>query len=160
MRSSLAVLVLAIVPPLTAQPVPQGDEIRVRDGTDAPWTMGFYAGSDETSIVLMQAGIERTYELLATERIEWKAPTKFLPRFLLTTGLGVAARLGVELFRQVFCIEPVSFGFDSKCNEHWGRAAAIGGVVGGGLYTTVYTISGGKLWRDVTDRFPPAGGAH
>ena len=153
MRTSLAVLVLVIVPPLTAQPVPQGDEIRVRGGTDAPWTMGVYAGRDSASILLMQAGIERTYELLATERIEWKGPTKFLPRFLLTTGLGVAAGLGVELFRLIFC------GLDeSECNENWGQAAAIGGAVGGGAYTLGYTIRGERKWRDVTDRFPPAGG--
>jgi hypothetical protein len=160
MRTSLAILALVIVPPLTAQPVPKGDEIRLREGSGAPWTMGVYAGRDAASIVLMQAGIERTYELLATERIEWKGPTKFLPRFLLTTGLGAVMGLGVEFFRQVFCLEPVRYGFDSECNEHWGRAAAIGGVVGGGLYTLGYTIRGQRKWRDVTDRFPPAGGAH
>ena len=155
MRTSLAILVLVIVPPLTAQPVPKGDEIRLREGSGAPWTMGVYAGRDSASIVLMHTGIERTYELLATERIEWKAPTNFLPRFLLTTGLGVAAGLGVELFRLILvCLDEL------ECNENWGQAAAIGGAVGGGLYTLGYPIRGERKWKDVTDRFPPAGGAH
>ena len=73
MRALLAILVLLIAHPLAAQPVPEGDKVRVREGKGAPWSTGFYTRSDSASMVLMQAGINRTYELLSVERIEWRA---------------------------------------------------------------------------------------
>jgi len=155
MRAPLAILVLLIAHPLAAQPVPEGDKVRVRESKGAPWATGVYTGSDSASMVLMQAGINRTYELMATERIEWKAPQKFLPRFLLTTGLGVATGLFVEWFRLIDC-----FAQSRECNENWGKAGAIGGVAAGGAYTLLYAVTGGKKWKDVTDHYPPAGTAH
>jgi hypothetical protein len=155
MRALLAMLILVLASPLNAQPIPEGDEVRVREAKDAPWATGIYANSDSTSMVLTQDGLERAHQLLATERIEWKAPQKFLPRFLLTTGLGVATGLFVEWFRLIDC-----FAQSRECNENWGKAGAIGGVAAGGAYTLLYAVTGGKKWKDVTDHYPPAGTAH
>jgi len=74
MRTLLAVLILVLASPLDAQPIPESDEVRVREGKGAPWSSGIYAGSDSIGLLLAQDGIERARELLAIERVEWKAP--------------------------------------------------------------------------------------
>ena len=151
MRALLAILAVVPVGPLKAQTVPEGDEVRVREGKGAPWFDGVYAGSDSASMVLTQDGIERVYELLEIERVEWKAPKNFLPEFLLLTGLGALTGLSIESLRLINC-----FGESQACNENWGTAAAIGAVSGAGLYSLGYLIWPGR-WKNVTKHYPPAG---
>lgn len=154
MRALLAILAVVLAGPLNAQPVPEGDEVRVREGKGAPWSTGVYAGNDSASMVLTQDGIERVYELLAIERIEWEAPKNFLPEFFLTTGLGVLTGMGIEWFRQILC-----YGQDEACNDNFGTAAAIGAVSGAGLYSLGYLIWP-RRWKNVTKHYPPAGDEH
>jgi hypothetical protein len=157
MRALLAVLVLAIVHPLHAQPIPEGDEVRVREGKGAPWATGIYAGNDSVSIVLMQAGIDRTYELLGTERIEWKAPRNLALETLLYTAGGIATGLIIEWFSLVTESACWDWSNDTGCSEDWGKAAGIGAAVGASMVIVSYAISP-RRWKNMTKHYPPAGG--
>ena len=145
----LAALVVAA--PLYGQPVPEGDEIRVREEKKAPWVKGLYAGHDSTSLIMAEDGIERVYELMAVQRVDWMAPKNLGLDLLLGTAGGVLVGLVVEVGRLTAC-----YADDSDCNENWGKAAGIGAAAGAGFVLVTYAIWPRK-WKNVTKHYPPAG---
>ena len=161
MRTLLAMLVVALAQPLNAQPVPDGDEVRVREEKKAPWVKGLYAGHDSTSLIMAEDGIERVYELMAVQRVEWMAPKNLGLDLLLGTAGGAVVGLGVELFSLMLtraCWDINIFGprEPGDCNEDWGKAAAIGASVGAGVALIGHAIWP-RRWKNVTKHYPPAG---
>ena len=154
MRALLAILVLALAHPLKAQPIPEGDEVRVRESKGAPWATGVYAGSDSTSIALTQDGIERTYELLRLERVEWHK-NKNLALGLLV-GIGGGALVGL-LTGAILCSGDGDDYFDCSGGTV-AQAMALTAGVGAGLVLLDYAIWP-QEWKNVTRHYPPAGGA-
>lgn len=151
-----AILVLAGSSPVAAQPVPEGDPIRLREGKKAPWLEGLYVSHDSTDLTMAQDGIERAHELLALERIEWKAPRNLALETLLYTAGGIATGLIIEWFSLVTESACWDWGNDAGCNEDWGKAAGIGAAVGAGTVIVSYAISP-RRWKKVTKHYPPAG---
>ena len=155
----LAALVVAA--PLYCQPVPEGDEIRVREDKKAPWVKGLYAGHDSTSLIMAEDGTERVYELMAEQRVEWMAPKNLGLDLLLGTAAGALVGLGVELASLMAtsaCFDIDIFGDREAgdCNEDWGKAAGIGAAAGAGFVLVTYAIWPRK-WKNVTKHYPPAG---
>lgn len=160
MRTLLAVLLVALAQPLNAQPIPAGDEVRVREAKGAPWASGIFAGSDSTGIALTQDGIERTYELLRLERVEWKAPRNLPFELLLGTAGGAVVGLVVEAFSLILTSSCYDVLVDTgECNEDWGKAAGIGAAAGAGMVILSYA-GWPREWKNVTKQYPPAGGTH
>ena len=159
-RLLLVLAALVVAAPLYCQPVPEGDEIRVREEKKAPWSEGLYVRNDSTSLLLAQDGIERAYELLAIERVEWKAPRNLPLELLLGTAGGAAVGLMVE----AFSLLATSGCFDileetGECNEDWGKAAGIGAAAGASWVLISYAIWP-RRWKNVTKHYPPAGTQH
>jgi hypothetical protein len=150
-RLLLALAALVIAAPLYSQPVPAGDEIRVRENKKAPWMSGLYAGHDSTSLIITEGGIERVYELMVVQRVEWFRPRNVVPELLLGIAVGALGGIAVEALRQVDC-----YADDSDCNENWGKAVGIGMAAGAGFTLVTYAIWP-RDWKNVTKHYPPAG---
>jgi len=150
-RMLFVLAALVIAAPLYCQPVPEGDEIRVREDKKAPWVKGLYAGHDSTSLIMAEDGIERVYELTAVQRVEWFQPRNLVPELLLGIAAGAVVGIGVEALRLVDC-----YADDSDCNENWGKAVGIG-VAAGASVTLISFGIWPRHWKNVTKHYPPAG---
>jgi len=160
-RLLLVLAALLLAAPLHSQPVPEGDEIRVRAEKKAPWISGLYAGHDSTSLIMAEDGIERVYELMAVQRVEWMAPNNLGLGLLLGTAGGAVVGLSVEWYSLM--VTPACFDINifgprepGDCNEDWAKAAAIGASVGAGVALIGHAIWPRK-WKNVTKHYPPAG---
>ena len=159
MRTLLVLLTVSLTHPLHAQPIPVGDEVRVREPKGASWATGTLARSDSMSMVLTQCGVERAHEFLTLERIEWKAPRNIPLELLLGTAGGALIGLGVELFSLWLtsaCYPSLSVEGTGECNEDWGKAAGIGAAAGASWVLLTYAISP-RRWNNVTKHYRSAG---
>jgi hypothetical protein len=147
-RLLLVLAALVVATPLYCQPVPEGDEIRVREGKKVPWVKGLYAGHDSTSLIMVEDGIERVYELVALERVDWHAPKNVV----LNTVIGVAGGvLSAVLMGAMICSD------EFECEEGGVESlAVIFGAIGGGVALLDYAIWP-RTWKKVTKHYPPAG---
>lgn len=148
----LILLLPLLACPLNAQPVPEGDEVRVREAKNAPWSTGLYAGNDSASLVLVQNGVERVYQLASLERVDWHKQ-KHLGLGLLI-GAGGGALLGL-VTGAILCSGDGDDYFDCSGGTV-AQAAALTAAIGAGLVLLDYAIWP-REWKNVTERYPPAG---
>jgi len=151
MRALLAVLILVLASPLNGQPVPEGDEIRVREEKKAPWLKGLYSGHDSTSLIMAEDGIERVHELASLERVDWHKPKNLGLNILI--GAGGGALVGI-ITGAVICSGDDDF-FDCSSGTR-ARATVLSAGIGAGFVLLDYAISQ-KSWKNVTKHYPPAG---
>ena len=157
-RLLLVLAALLLAAPLYSQPVPEGDEIRVREEKKAPWISGLYAGHDSTSLIMAEDGIERVYELVALQRVEWKAQKNLGLQLPLGMATGAVGALLAEYLLLITSCEAKGFGLDCR-EENFGVAAGIGAAAGASLVLISYAISP-RDWKNVTKHYPPAGEEH
>ena len=147
-RLLATLLVLALTVPLHAQPIPAGDEVRVRRAEDTPWVLGLFARHDSTTLTMTSAGAERVYELASLERVEWYTGRDLGKTLAITGAVGIGAGL---VFGLLLC------GSDSWGDCTVGESIAWGAAAGlaGGL--AQHAIDPKREWRNVTKHYPPAG---
>lgn len=147
-------LVLALVVPRTpsaAQPVPEGDEVRVREDKKAPWMQGMYVRHDSTSLTMTEDGIERVYELAALQRVDWHKQNSLAGAVLKGAGGGALVAL---LTGAIICSGDDDY-FD--CSDGAvAQATALSAAMGAGLGLVLYAVQP-RSWKKVTKHYPPAG---
>lgn len=128
--------------------VTMGDKLRVRDAKEAPWQEGLLVRRDTATLTLNQAGMDRVYELMEIEKVDWYKPKNIGLELFLGAGAGA---LGFWLGASGLCDESTH-----DCMED-GTAVAIGAGAGAAVGALIYAIAPGR-WTNVTGDFLPAGG--